>query len=132
MLGGVGDEVSVMTVVHPRGKVSVSSLGYFSSVGSSSKPYHPSLPIYLGFQHIKDYFNKKRKRKRKFTKPLEEKASHKEWRKQMRVKIRAKLVVGYWELIPMESGADNPAYQDTAIVTKGLEGKSENRKRNSW
>ena len=45
VIGGGGDEVSVMTVVYPRGKVSVSSLGYFSSVGSSSKPSHPSLPF---------------------------------------------------------------------------------------
>ena len=34
MLGGDGDEVSTTPTVYPRGTVSVSSLGYFSSVGS--------------------------------------------------------------------------------------------------
>ena len=37
------DKVSRVTFVYPCGTVSVSSLGYFSSVGSSSKPSHPSL-----------------------------------------------------------------------------------------
>ena len=46
MLGGGGDEVSVMPVVFPCGAVSVSSLGSFSSVGSSSKPSYPSIPLY--------------------------------------------------------------------------------------
>ena len=40
MLGGGGDEVSFMPVVYSRGTVSVSSLGYFSSIASSSKPSH--------------------------------------------------------------------------------------------
>ena len=39
----------------------------------------------------------------------------------MRVTFRAKLVVGYWEFIPMESGADNSTEHDTAIVTNELE-----------
>ena len=59
----------------PRGTVSVSSLGYFSSVGSSSKLSHPSLPLFLGAHHIQEYFNKKRVRKRKFIKPQENKSS---------------------------------------------------------
>ena len=58
-LGG-GDEVSIVTFLYPRGKVNVSSLGYFLSIGSSSKPFHPSLPISLVERHIQDYFNKKR------------------------------------------------------------------------
>ena len=44
MIGGGDDEISFMPVVYPRGTVSVSSLGYFLSVGSSSKPSHNSLP----------------------------------------------------------------------------------------
>ena len=32
MLGVGGDEVSIIPVFYPRGKVSKSSLGYFSSV----------------------------------------------------------------------------------------------------
>ena len=42
-----GEEVKYMPLVYPRGTVSVSSLGSFSSVGSSSKPSHPSLPLSL-------------------------------------------------------------------------------------
>ena len=39
-----GDEVSIVPFVYPRGTVSVSYLGYFALVGSSSKP---SLPSFL-------------------------------------------------------------------------------------
>ena len=42
-----GDEVSIVPFVYPRGTVSVSSLGYFSLVGSSSEPSHPSFPLSL-------------------------------------------------------------------------------------
>ena len=52
MIGDGGEEVSIVPVVYPRGTVSVSSLGYFLSVGSSSKPSHPSLPVSLGSRHI--------------------------------------------------------------------------------
>ena len=52
--------------------------------------------------------------------------------KQMRVTSRAKLVVGYWELVPMESGADNSSEQDTATVTKEVEEPTENQKKNFW
>ena len=47
MLGGGGDEFSFMPVVYPHGTVSVSSLGSFSYVGSSSKTSHTSLPLSL-------------------------------------------------------------------------------------
>ena len=73
MLVGGGDEVSVMPVVYPCGTVSVSSLGCFSSIGSSSKPPHPSLPLSIGVHNIQEYFKKKRGRKRKYIKPQEEK-----------------------------------------------------------
>ena len=69
MLGGGGDEVSMITVVYPRGTVSISSLGYFPSVDSSSKPSHASLPIYLGARNIQEYFKNKRGRKRKSINP---------------------------------------------------------------
>ena len=77
------------------------------SISSSSKPYHPFLPIYLGERHIQEYFDKKRGRKQKFIKLQEEKSRHDERRKQMRVKVQAKLVVGFGELILMESGVDD-------------------------
>ena len=48
-----------MPVVYPRGTFSVSSLGYFSSVGSSSKPSYPSLSVSTGARHIQEYFNNK-------------------------------------------------------------------------
>ena len=60
MLGGGGDEVSIMPVFYPRGTVSVLSLDYFSSVGSSSKPSHPYLPLSLGVHRIQEYFKKNR------------------------------------------------------------------------
>ena len=56
MLGGGGYEVSFMPVVYPRGTVILSPLGYFLSVGSSSKPSHPSLPLSLGVHIIQEYF----------------------------------------------------------------------------
>ena len=54
-----------MPFVYPLGKVSVSSLGSFSSVGSSSKPSHPSLPVSVGARHTQEYSNKKSGRKQK-------------------------------------------------------------------
>ena len=42
LFGDGGEDVSIVSVVYPRGAVSASYLGYFLSVGSSSKPYHPS------------------------------------------------------------------------------------------
>ena len=39
----------------------------------------------------------------------------------MRVKFQMKLAVGFWELIPLELGADNSAEQNTATVTKDNE-----------
>ena len=98
-----GDKDNYMPFVYPHGAMSVSSLGSFSSVGSSSKPSYPSLPISLGAHKIQDYFKRKRGRKRKFIKPQQEKARQEERMKQDQVVVRAKLVVGYWELIPMES-----------------------------
>ena len=95
MLGDGGYEVSVMPVVYPRGTVSVSSLGSFSSIGSSYKPSHPSLPLSLGVNRIQEYFNNKRGRKRKYIKPQEEKTRRKQQMQQMRVTVLAKLVVGY-------------------------------------
>ena len=98
-----GEEVNYVSFVYPRGTVSVSSLGSFLSVGSSFKPSHPSLPLSLGAQNIQEYFKRKRGRKRRFIKPQQEKARQEERMKRVNVIVRAKLVVGYWELIPMES-----------------------------
>ena len=58
---------------------------------------------------------------RKYIKPQEEKARREQQMKKMRVTVRSKLVVGYSELVPMESGSDNSSEQDTATVTKELE-----------
>ena len=79
----------------PDGTVSVSSLGYFSSIGSSSKPYHPSLPISFGVLHIEEYFKKKRGGARKYSRPQGENSRHEQQMKKMRVTVREKLVVGY-------------------------------------
>ena len=102
VLGGGCDEVSVMPDGYPRGTVSVSSLGSFLSVGSSSKPSHPSILLYLGVHRIQEYFKKKRGRPRKYIKPQEEKARREQQINKMMVTVRAKLFVVYWELFPME------------------------------
>ena len=50
-----GGEVNYVPFVYPRGTVSVSSLGPFLSVGSSSKPSHPfclSLSEHTTFKSI--------------------------------------------------------------------------------
>ena len=87
VLGDGGDEVSVMPFVCPCGTVSVSSLGYFSSVGSSYKSSHPSLPLSLGVHRIQECFKRKRGGGRKYIKPQEENSRHEEQRKKMRVKF---------------------------------------------
>ena len=74
--------------VYPCGTASVSSLRYFSSFGSSYKPSHPSLPLYLGETHIQENFNKKRGRKRKNIKPQQENARHEERMKRDEVVVR--------------------------------------------
>ena len=102
MLGGGVEDVSIVSVVYTRGTVSVSSLCYFLSVGSSSKPSNPYLPVSFGASHIQEYSKNKRGRKRKFIKLQQEKARHEERMKRSKVIVRAKLVVEYWELIPME------------------------------
>ena len=47
MLEGGGKEVSIVPVVYPHETVIVSSLGYSSSIGSSSKPSRPFFPLSL-------------------------------------------------------------------------------------
>ena len=74
-----------MPLVYPRGTVSVSSLGYFLSVGSSSKYSHPSLPFSLGARHIQNYFREKSGRKLKCIKPQQEKARREERMKRGKV-----------------------------------------------
>ena len=96
----------------------VSHQSVFLSVGSSLKPSHPSLPLSPVVHRIQDFFKMKREMKQKYIKPQEEKARREQKMKQMRVTVRAKLVVFYWELVLMESGSDNSLDQDTATVTK--------------
>ena len=64
VLGDGGEDVSIMPVVYPCGAVSVSSLGSFSYVVSSSKTYfkpsYPYLPVSILARHIQYYFNDKR------------------------------------------------------------------------
>ena len=50
----------------------------------------------------------------------------------MRVTVRSKLVVVFWELINMESGYDKKEEQGTATVTKDNEETTEKRKMNFW
>ena len=132
MLGYGGEDFSIVPVVYPRGTVIVSSLGSFLSIGSSSKPSNTHLPVSVGARHIQYYFKKKMGRKRKCIKPQQEKARHEERMKQGRVIFQSKLVVGYWELIPMESGAELLALKDTATVRVTDEKQAEKKQRNYW
>ena len=132
MLGGGGEDVSIVPVVHSRGTVSVLSLGYFSSVGSSSKPSHPSLPVSLGSRHIQEYFKDNRGRKRKSIKPQQEKARHEKRTKQSKMIVQAKLVVGYWELISLESGYELLAPQERSTVRVTEERNAAKKQRNYW
>ena len=50
----------------------------------------------------------------------------------MRVTVRAKLVVGFWKLIPTESGYDNSVEKDTATVTKDNEETTAKQKSTLW
>ena len=52
MLGGGGDKIIIMSAVPPHGSVSVFSLGYFSSVISSSEHSHVSLPLFILHNYI--------------------------------------------------------------------------------
>ena len=122
-----------MLVVYPCGTVSVSSLGSFSSVGSSSKTIHSCLPFSLGVHHIQEYFKKnKRGGKQRYINPQYEKARNEEQRTQMRVTVQEKSVVGYWELFPMESGYENSSEQDTDTVTKDNQESEANLKSTLW
>ena len=124
-----GEEVNDIPFVYPRGTVSVSSLGSFSSIGSSSKPSHPSLPLSLRAHNIQEYFKRKRGRKRKCIKPQQEKARQEERMKRVKVIIRENLVVGYWELIPMESWDECSAPHDTSTVRVSEDRRAESKKR---
>ena len=121
-----------MPVVYLCGAVSVSSLGYFSSVGYSSKPSQPSFPLYLRARHIQDYSKKKSGRKRKFINPQQDKAIHEKLIKRTKVIVRENFVVGYWELIPMESGAELSSPQDIATVRVTKEIPSAKNQRTAW
>ena len=132
MFGYGGEKVSIVTVVYPRGTVSISSLGFFLSVGSSSKPSHSSLPLYLGSLHIQEYINKKRDRKRESIKTHPEKDRHKERIKKSKVILQAKFVVGYWEFIPMEPGAELLSPHDIATGRVIKEKPAAKKQRTTW
>ena len=69
MLRKGGEEVSILPVIYPCGTVCISSLGSFSSVGSSSKPSYPSFPVSIRERHIQEYYKNKWGRKRKLINP---------------------------------------------------------------
>ena len=48
--------------------------------------------------------------------------------KQGKVIVRAKLFVGYWDLIPMESGSELSALQETATVRVAEERRAEKKR----
>ena len=63
VIGDGGEEFSIVPVVYPCWMVRISSIGYFLSVGYSSKNSNLSLSLSLGSRHIQEYFKKKRGRK---------------------------------------------------------------------
>ena len=87
VIGYIGEYVSIVPVVYPRGTVSVSSLGYFSSVGSFSKPSRSSLPLSIRVHHIKGGFKNKNMRRKKNINSQQERTRCEERRKQMRVAV---------------------------------------------
>ena len=52
--------------------------------------------------------------------------------KIVKVVVQEKLVVGYWELIPMESWDEFSAQHDTSTVRVSGERRTGNKKRNQW
>ena len=50
----------------------------------------------------------------------------------MRVTFGGKSVVGFWELVPMESGYDNSEEKDTYAVIKENKEPAEKLDRTSW
>ena len=52
--------------------------------------------------------------------------------KQGKVIVRAKLVVGYWGLIPMKSGAELSAPQDKATIRVAEKIRIAKKQRNYW
>ena len=69
VLGYGGEYASIVPVVYPCGTVSVSSIGSFLSVGSSSKTSCPSFSVSIRALHIQEYFKNKMGMKRKLIKP---------------------------------------------------------------
>ena len=92
------------------------SLSLYFSISLSLYIY-----IYLGVQKIQEYQKNKRERNQKIINPQEENYRHEEKRKKMRATVRETLVVGYWELVPMESGSENSSEQGIFTVTKDLD-----------
>ena len=126
-----GDEVSIVPFVYPRGTVSVSSMVYFCLlVLLLNLLILPCLS--LGARHIQEYFNNKRGRKRKFINPQKEEARNEKRMKRGKVIVRENLVVGHWELIPMESGDEFSAPQDIATVRVAEERQESRKQRNHW
>ena len=77
MIGDGGENVTTVPIVYPRGAVSVSSFGYFSSVGSSSKPSHPFF-LSLSYQNTFKIISRIRGGGEKILKPQQEKYRHEE------------------------------------------------------
>ena len=57
---------------------------------------------------------------------------HEERMKQGKVIVRTKLVLGYWDLIHMESGAEFSAPQDTVTIRVSEERRTAKKQRNNW
>ena len=69
-------------------------------------------------------------RKLRFIHSQKKKASHDERNKQSKVSVQSKFVVGYSNLIPLESGAELSSLQDTATVMVAKERLTEKKQRN--
>ena len=88
------------------------------------------MTVSLGARHPQEYLKNKKGRKRKFIKPQQDKARYEEGMKRIKMIVRAKLVFGYWELIPMESGDGFSAPHDKATVRVAEEIPPEKKQRN--
>ena len=71
-LGDGGDKVRIISIIYMRVLFGVLLLGYFFSIGPSSKNSYPSLPYSLGARQINYFFKRNMGGKQKFIQPQQD------------------------------------------------------------
>ena len=119
MLECGGDEVSIMPGVCPLGQLASHHLVIFHMLVFLLNLL--VLPFISLLDHAIFKIILRRRGEGGIINPYQDKVRREEWRNQMRVKVQSNLVVGFGELIPMESGYDTSVEQNTDMVTKDNE-----------